>query len=68
MAFEQLTFKSVDVRPVLVSLQRPVVARVGRFDLPRRLLWVTTSDDGKRDVKQIELRNHRLAKPKTAAR
>ena len=32
MAFEQLTLKSVDVRPVLVPLQRPVVARVGRFD------------------------------------
>ena len=32
MTFETLTFKSVDVRPVLVPLQRPVVSRVGLFD------------------------------------
>lgn len=32
MTFETLTFKSVDVRPVLVPLKRPVVSRVGRFD------------------------------------
>src|SRR4029450_9652321 len=32
MTFEKLTFKSVDVRPVLVPLKRPVVSRVGLFD------------------------------------
>jgi mandelate racemase len=32
MTFEALTLKSVDVRPVLVPLERPVVSRVGRFD------------------------------------
>ena len=32
MTFETLTFKSVDVRPVLVPLKRPVVSRVGLFD------------------------------------
>src|SRR3989442_9520798 len=32
MTFEKLTLKSVDLRPVLVPLKRPVVSRVGRFD------------------------------------
>ncbi len=32
MALERLTLKSVDVRPVLVPLKRPVVSRVGHFD------------------------------------
>lgn len=32
MNFEKLTFKSVDVRSVLVPLRRPVVSRVGLFD------------------------------------
>ncbi len=32
MSFESLTFESVDVRPVLVPLRRPVVSRVGLFD------------------------------------
>ena len=32
MIFEKLTFKSVDVRPVLVPLRRPVVSKVGLFD------------------------------------
>jgi mandelate racemase len=32
MTFETLTLKSVDVRPVLVPLKRPVVSRVGRFE------------------------------------
>jgi mandelate racemase len=32
MTFEKLTLKSVDVRPVLVPLKRPVVSKVGRFD------------------------------------
>jgi mandelate racemase len=32
MIFEQLTFKSVSVRPVLVPLRRPVVSKVGLFD------------------------------------
>ena len=29
---ERVTFRSVDVRPVLVPLKRPVVSKVGRFD------------------------------------
>ncbi|HVN34163.1 MAG TPA: enolase C-terminal domain-like protein [Casimicrobiaceae bacterium] len=29
---ERVTFKSVDVRPVLVPLKRPVVSKVGHFD------------------------------------
>lgn len=32
MTFETLTFKSVDLRPVLVPLKRPVVSKVGLFD------------------------------------
>lgn len=31
MTFEKLTFESVDVRPVLVPLKRPIVSRVGLF-------------------------------------
>jgi len=30
--FQQLTLKSVTVRPLLLPLSRPVVARIGRFD------------------------------------
>lgn len=32
MTFDTLTFKSVDVRPVVVPLKRPVVSKVGLFD------------------------------------
>jgi mandelate racemase len=32
MALERLTFRSVDCRPVLVPLRRPVVSKVGRFE------------------------------------
>ena len=32
MTFEPLTLKSVDVRPVVIPLKRPVVSRVGLFD------------------------------------
>ncbi len=32
MTFEKLTFRSVDLRPVLVPLKRPVVSKVGLFD------------------------------------
>ena len=32
MPVEKLTLRSVDVRPVLVPLRRPVVSKVGRFD------------------------------------
>lgn len=32
MTFERLTFRSVDLRPVLVPLRRPVVSKVGLFD------------------------------------
>lgn len=42
--------------------------RVGKFDLPKRMLWVTTADDGKREVRQIELKNHKLLGAKTAAK
>lgn len=42
--------------------------RVGRFDLPKRLLWVTTTDGGKREVRQIELRKQRLTAPQTTPR
>jgi len=34
--------------------------RVGSFDLPKRLVWVKTSDDGKRGVRQIDFRKLRL--------
>jgi mandelate racemase len=30
--FERLTFRSVNVRPVIVPLRRPVVSKVGLFD------------------------------------
>lgn len=42
--------------------------RVGKFDLPKRMLWVTTSSDGKREVRQIELRKHKLLGATTAAK
>ena len=42
--------------------------RVGKFDLPNQLLWVITGDDGKREVRQIVFRKHRLAGAKTAAK
>ncbi|MGH8700684.1 MAG: enolase C-terminal domain-like protein, partial [Burkholderiales bacterium] len=32
MTLERLILKSVDVRPVLIPLKRPVVSKVGRFD------------------------------------
>ena len=32
MMLEKLTFRSVDVRPVLIPLRRPVVSKVGLFD------------------------------------
>src|SRR6059036_3477594 len=32
MTFEKLTLRSVDLRPALVPLKRPVVSRVGLFD------------------------------------
>ncbi len=32
MTFENLTFKSIEVRPVLVPLKRSVVSKVGLFD------------------------------------
>lgn len=32
MTFEKLTWRSVDVRPVLLPLKRPVVSKVGLFD------------------------------------
>lgn len=32
MRFEKLTLRSVDVRPVLVPLRRPVLSKVGRFE------------------------------------
>jgi mandelate racemase len=45
MTFETLTLKSVDVRPVLVPLKRPVVSRVGRFEeWPIVLIDVDTAE------------------------
>ena len=32
MVFARLTFRSVNVRPVIVPLRRPVVSKVGLFD------------------------------------
>lgn len=32
MTFEKLTFKAVEVRPVILPLRRPVVSKVGLFD------------------------------------
>jgi mandelate racemase len=32
MTFEKLTFRSIDLRPVLIPLKRPVVSKVGLFD------------------------------------
>ena len=43
MTFEKLTFRSVDLRPALVPLKRPVVSRVGLFDQwPLILIDLTT--------------------------
>lgn len=42
------------------DVTRDTWTRVGDFDLPARLLNVGTANDGKRTVRQIELRNHRL--------
>jgi len=42
--------------------------RVGSFDLPKRMVWVRTADDGQREVRQIVLRKHRLTGGTTAAK
>jgi len=42
--------------------------RVGKFDLPNRLLWITTGDGGKREVRQIVFQKHRLLGTTTAAK
>ena len=46
MTFETLTFKSVDVRPVLVPLNRPVVSRVGLFDQWPMILIDLRTEEG----------------------
>ena len=42
----QLTFRSVNVRPVLVPLARPVVSRVGHFDLWPLILIDLQTEEG----------------------
>src|SRR5436309_562276 len=43
--FEKLTLKSVDVRPVVVPLRRPVVSKVGLFkDWPLILIDIYTNE------------------------
>lgn len=35
--------------------------RIGRWDLPARLLVIHTAEDGKREVREVIFRNHRLS-------
>lgn len=42
----RLTLKSIEVRPVLVPLRRPVVSKVGRFDQWPLILIDLTTDEG----------------------
>jgi len=45
MAFEQLTLRSVDVRPVVVPLRRPIVSKIGVFhDWPLILIDLHTEE------------------------
>src|SRR6188472_3577149 len=45
MIFNQLTFRSVSVRAVLVPLRRPVVSKVGQFDQwPMILIDIETEE------------------------
>ena len=46
MTLAQLTLRSVEVRPVLVPLQRPVVSRVGHFDRWPLILIDLRTDEG----------------------
>src|SRR6185295_12774632 len=46
MTFERLTLKSVDVRPVLVPLRRPVVSKVGLFDQWPIILMDIETEEG----------------------
>lgn len=46
MLHRQLTFRSVNVRPVLVPLTRPVVSRVGHFDLWPLILIDLQTEEG----------------------
>ncbi|MFO1162579.1 MAG: enolase C-terminal domain-like protein [Reyranellaceae bacterium] len=46
MALETLTLKSVDVRPVLVPLRRPVVSKVGLFDAWPMVLIDLVTEEG----------------------
>lgn len=46
MAFEKLTFRSVEIRPVLVPLRRPVISKVGLFDRWPIILLDLQTDEG----------------------
>jgi mandelate racemase len=46
MLRKRLTFRSVNVRPVLVPLSRPVVSRVGHFDLWPLILIDLQTEEG----------------------
>jgi mandelate racemase len=46
MTFETLTFRSVDLRPVLVPLKRSVVSKVGRFEQWPMLLIDLYTEEG----------------------
>lgn len=46
MQHSRLTFRSVNVRPVLVPLTRPVVSRVGHFDLWPLILIDLQTEEG----------------------
>ncbi len=46
MLHRRLTFRSVNVRPVLVPLTRPVVSRVGHFDLWPLILIDLQTEEG----------------------
>lgn len=46
MLHRQLTLRSVDVRPVLVPLTRPIVSRVGHFDLWPLILIDLQTEEG----------------------
>jgi len=48
----RLTFRSVNVRPVLVPLSRPVVSRVGHFDL-WPLILIDLQDRGGRRGQEL---------------
>ena len=48
--FERLTLKGIKARPVLLKLERPIVARIATITD-----WATTSSDGKQDQQNRHL-------------